>query len=241
MSDRQTLIAVVGLQFEARIADGICTRVVCRGDVPSLAASLARAITKGCHGLIRLGVAGGLSPDLPPGACVIGSEILCGTTRLMTDRNWSQNLLQVIPDSIYGKIVGVPDPIAYPETKRALYQNTGAVAVDMESHVVASIAAANGLPFIAIRIITDPAKRVLPKVALAAMRPNGTINFAAMLRSLMKHPDDLGLLIQTAHDAFAALATLSRVALCLSSATDIFRNCPKARRASLAVAGLPQA
>ena len=114
----------------------------------------------------------------------------------MTDQGWSQNLLQVIPDSIYGKIVGVPDPIAYPETKRALHQNAGAVAVDMESHVVASVAAANGLPFVAIRTVTDPAERALPRVALAAMGPNGTINVAAMLGSLVEHPGDLRALVQ---------------------------------------------
>jgi adenosylhomocysteine nucleosidase len=45
----------------------------------------------------------------------------------------------------------------------------------MESHIVASAAAANGLPFVAIRVIADPAERPLPQVALAAMRPNGTM------------------------------------------------------------------
>ena len=61
-----------------------------------------------------------------------------------------------------------------PQEKRALYLETGALAVDMESHIVARIGAARGLPVAAIRVITDPARRALPQAALAAVRPNGT-------------------------------------------------------------------
>ena len=143
----QSLVVVVGLPFEARLADGICARVICSGNGQNLAASLTRATMNECQGLISLGVAGGLLPNLSAGTCVVGSEILWGTARFMTDKSWSQSLLQTIPDSVYGKIVGVPAPIAHTEAKHTLYVNTGAVAVDMESHVVGSVAAANGLSF----------------------------------------------------------------------------------------------
>src|SRR5262249_17757669 len=108
----QTLVVVVGLPFEARLAGNICAQVVCGGDCQDLAAVLRRTIIKDCRGLISLGVAGGLLPNLSAGTCVVGSEILSGTIRLMTDQAWSQSLLQAIPGSIYGKIVGVPAPIA---------------------------------------------------------------------------------------------------------------------------------
>jgi Phosphorylase superfamily len=140
----QSLVVVVGLPFEARLADGICARVICSGNGQNLAASLTRATMNECQGLISLGVAGGLLPNLSAGTCVVGSEILWGTARFITDKSWSQSLLQTIPDSVYGKIVGVPAPIAHTEAKHTLYVNTGAVAVDMESHVVGSVAAANG-------------------------------------------------------------------------------------------------
>jgi len=207
----QTLVVVVGLPFEARLAGGISGRVICGGNGRNLAASLTCAIMNECKGLISLGVAGGLLPNLSAGTCVVGSEILWGTERLMTDPNWSQRLLRAIPDSIYGKIVGVATPIVYTEAKHNLYVATRAVAVDMESHIVGSAAAANGLPFVAIRVIADPAERPLPQVALAAMRPNGTINLAQLVLSLMKDPRDLWSLVQTAQDAFAARAKLRRV------------------------------
>jgi hopanoid-associated phosphorylase len=204
------VIVVVGLAFEARIAAGNGLRVICSGDGRNLAALLADAIDDECRGLVSFGVAGGLAPQLQPGTCIVASAILSDSAVMMTDRDWSQRLLQAIPDAVHGKLLGVSAPIAQPEAKRSLYLKTGAVAVDMESHVVASVALQHRLPVAAIRVITDPAVRALPASALAAMRPNGTTDIAAMIRSVMKRPRDLPALLQTALDARAARATLMR-------------------------------
>jgi hopanoid-associated phosphorylase len=228
----QSLVIIVGLSFEARIAGRIRAQVICSGDGQNLAASLTRAITKQCRGLISLGIAGGLLPNLSAGTCMIGSQIVDGTKRLMTDRSWSQSLLQAIPGSIYGKIVGVAAPIPFPEVKHSLYLNTGAIAVDMESHVVGNAAVTNGLPFVAIRVISDPAETSLPRVALAAMRPNGTVDCFAMVRSLMNHPREVRALAETARDTFAAGITLSRVC-------SVFRSCnePDVRSQAITLKG----
>lgn len=210
------MIVVVGLAFEARIAAGPGIRVICSGDGRNLAVSLANAITsaresaEGCQGLISFGVAGGLAPQLEPGACVVGSAILSGTSRMATDSTWSKKLLQTIPDAIHGMLVGVPAPIAHPDAKRSLYVKTGAMAVDMESHIVGAVAAVHGIPFAAIRVITDPAMRALPKSALDAMRPDGTTDIGAMVRSIMRRPRELPALLRTALDARAARTTLLR-------------------------------
>src|SRR5262249_56759578 len=62
---QRSVIALVGLAFEARIAAGLGVLVVCRGcetsDLPRL------AISAGCRSIISFGVAGGLAPDLIPG------------------------------------------------------------------------------------------------------------------------------------------------------------------------------
>lgn len=210
------MIVVVGLAFEARIAAGPGIRVICSGGGHNLAALLSHAIAEargfpeGCRGLISFGVAGGLAPYLDPGACVVGSAILSGTTRIATDRQWSEKLLQTIPDAVYGILAGVPAPISQPAAKRSLFMKTGAVAVDMESHIVAAVAAANGLPVAAIRVITDPALRSLPTAALAAMRPDGSADIAAMIRSVVQQPREVPALLRTALDAHAARSTLMR-------------------------------
>jgi hopanoid-associated phosphorylase len=175
----------------------------------------------GCPGIISFGVAGGLSPQLQSGACVVGSAIMSGTNRMPTSHEWSQKLLQTIPDAVSGMLLGVSAPVANPADKRALYAKTGAIAVDMESHIVAAIGAAHGLPVAAVRVITDPAQRALPVSAVAAMRPNGTTNIGAMIRSVVMRPRELPALLQTALDARAARATLVRGRPLLGSALTL--------------------
>jgi hopanoid-associated phosphorylase len=209
----ERLIAVVGLAFEARIAAGPGVRVICSGNGKNLAASLSRAIAEGATGVVSFGVAGGLSPALRPGTCIIGSAILFETDRINridTHDDWSQKLLQTIPGAVPGLLFGVPGPVVHPQAKAALYMKTGAIAVDMESHIVGGVAAAHGVPMAAIRVIADPAARAIPVSALAAMRPNGTTDIAAMIWSMLKRPADLPAVVRTALDARAARATLLR-------------------------------
>jgi hypothetical protein len=80
----------------------------------------------------------------------------------------------------------------------------------MESHSVAIVAAKHGIPMAAIRVITDPAMRTLPKAALAAMRPDGTTDVTAMIGSLIRSPGQLPAVLRTAYDAWSARSTLLR-------------------------------
>jgi hopanoid-associated phosphorylase len=204
------MIVVVGLAFEARIAAGPGIQVICSGDGRHLGRSLAAAVRENCGGLVSFGVAGGLDPNLQPGDCIVASAILSGTSRMPTDPAWSQNLIDTVPNATLGVLAGVRAPVATAEAKRTLHRKTGAVAVDMESHIVASVAQKHAIPMAAIRVITDPAGRALPKSALAAMRPDGTTDFAAMMHHLFKNPWELPTILRTALDARAARATLMR-------------------------------
>lgn len=204
------MIVVVGMAFEARIAAGLGVPVICGGDGHNLAASLARAMAAGCGGLISFGVAGGLAPDLKPGTCVIGSAILDDEGRQETDARWASHLMKIIPDAVHGPIVGVRAPIADASAKRDLHKQTGAIAVDMESQVVARAAARHGVPLAAIRVVVDPVERTIPRSALAGARPDGTIDPLAVMRSLIRYPRDLAGLIRMSIDARAARATLVR-------------------------------
>jgi len=87
-------------------------------------------------------------------------------------------------------LFGVPGPVTHPQAKAALYVKTGAIAVDMESHIVGGVAAAHGLPMAAIRVIADPAARAIPASALAAMRPNGTTGHCRHDLVVLKRPGD---------------------------------------------------
>jgi adenosylhomocysteine nucleosidase len=166
---RRSVIALVGLTFEARIAAGPGVLVVCRGR--ETADLLRLAIGAGCRSIISFGVAGGLAPDLIPGDCVVASAIIDYPAVRPTDPLWSRKLAEMIPDVRHGPIMGVNAVVSDPSDKHKLHAFTRAVAVDMESHLVARLADSHGLAFAAVRVIIDPAHRAVPPAALLAMAP----------------------------------------------------------------------
>jgi adenosylhomocysteine nucleosidase len=204
------VIAVTGLAFEASIAAGYGVTVLRGDDRRTLRASLQHAVARGARGVISFGVAGGLDPGLAPGHCVIAATVLTANARYATCERWSNHLLNALPRARRGAIVGVDKVVACPDAKRALRANTGATAVDMESHVAARVAAQHGLPFAAIRIIVDPAHRPLPPAALVPLCSDGTPHVAAILRSLASEPRQFMALMRVAFDARAARAALLR-------------------------------
>jgi hypothetical protein len=92
--------------------------------------------------------------------------------------------------------------------KAALRSETGAAAVDMESHIAAAYAAEAGLPFAALRVISDPASRALPALARAAIKPNGDVDLRKILHGLMQNPTTLRALVSTGIDFNRALKSL---------------------------------
>jgi len=228
------MIVVVGMAFEARIASRLGVPVVCGGDGTHLERSLARIMAAGCKGLISFGVAGGLAPGLNPGTCIVGSSVIDNDEERPTDARWAQRLRRIIPDTVYGPLLGVRQPIALSADKSALHAQTGALGVDMESHVVARAAARDGVPLAVIRVVVDPVERTIPRSALAGTRADGTINPLGVVRSLMRHPRDLYGLVRMSLDARAARATLVQGSALLGPGLGLFDSAPQ--RPAIAVA-----
>src|SRR5262249_40991559 len=90
------------------------------------------------------------------------------------------------------------------------HAQTGAAAVDTESHIAARIAAAHGVPFVACRVIIDAADKRLPPAALIGLRPDGTADVGAVFRSVVRQPSQLPALVRTALDARIGSAALRR-------------------------------
>jgi hopanoid-associated phosphorylase len=200
-------IAVTCLAFESRIAAGPGVSVL-HGNIPNLRAALDDAIGRGASGIISFGIAGGLAPELPPGAWVVASGVVATHRRYPTDRDWARRLVQALGSAVHADIAGVDDPVAEPADKRWLRDATASVAVDMESHIAAAAAEAHGLPFAACRVIIDPAERSLPPAALIDLRPDGTPDIAAILWSILRQPFQLPELMRVAADARAAQVAL---------------------------------
>lgn len=205
------IIAVVGLAREAPIAEGQGVRaVIGGGDAAALAEALHQAVAQGASGIISFGIAGGLDPALKPGTCILGSAVRDGQSRLATDPVWLKNLQAKLPRAIVGDVAGLDWPAASVKQKALLHSVTGALAVDMESHVAGRIAVEAGLPFAILRVVCDPAGRDLPHAALVGMRRDGTTDVGTVLKSLLRNPRQLGALIALANNARKAFSVLKR-------------------------------
>src|SRR5436305_13202294 len=97
----------------------------------------------------------------------------------------------MLPRSIQGPILAVEQLVASAQNKPELYARTGAIAVDMESHFAARIAAAHNLPFASCRVVIDPAHRKLPPAALLSLRHGGSVDLSAVVQSVIRTPGQL--------------------------------------------------
>jgi hopanoid-associated phosphorylase len=203
MLDHASVVAVTCLALEARIARGPGVSVLCNHS-RQLGASLKAAIVRGATGIISFGIAGGLTPDLAAGDCIVASGVRSGDEVIATDDAWAQSLLEAIPNATHAEIVGTDTLVMDPQEKRRVHARTGAMAVDMESHIAARIAFAHRIPFAACRIIIDAAHRTLPPAAAVGLRQNGTPDVLAVVRSLLHTPSQIPDLIRAARDAWIA-------------------------------------
>jgi hopanoid-associated phosphorylase len=205
-------LAATGLKREVALLAGPgLYAVVSGGLAQALAGRLEDAITYNqIVGIISVGLGGALSPALSVGDWVVAEQVTDGATTWETDAAWTRRLVAALgPTARLGAIVGSDVMVANAAAKIDLHRATGAVAVDMESHVAARIATAHGLPFAALRVMSDAATRSLPKAALAGMRPDGGMNLVGVLWALAKAPGQLPALIETGRDANAAFKALA--------------------------------
>ncbi|HKF09606.1 MAG TPA: hypothetical protein VKB89_12950 [Xanthobacteraceae bacterium] len=207
MSNPMPVVAVTSLLLEARIAVGPGVSVIC-GQASQLVTSLQAAIERGALGVISFGVAGGLVPHLAPGDWVIGSGVRTGDERYPADPRWSRRLLEAIPGSVHAEIAGADAPIASSSDKIRLHGLTGAVAVDMESHIAGKVANLHNIPFAVCRTVIDALDRDLPPAAVIELRHDGTPDLLAISRSVTRYPNQISALVRTAVDAWTARKAL---------------------------------
>jgi hypothetical protein len=163
------------------------------------------------HGIMSFGVMGALAPDLECGQWIVARSVIDaeGVTRL-TDPGWSIALLRLYRSARYAPVISSPRALLTPHAKRHAYQMTGAYAVDMESHVVARVAARYGLPFVVARVVLDRSTDVIPAVALAGLNADGTTHAWPVIKGLMKAPRELWPLLKLARAANRARRALDQ-------------------------------
>ena len=211
--DPRPVLIVTGLVQEARIAAGPGMTVICSSSNPEqLRSLLAGFDPSSVRGVISFGVAGGLDPSLKSGDVVVATEVVAGESRWQAGLALSEELID--GSGLGGKrvvragLAGVEQVVVGPARQATPHAETGASAVDMESHIAAAYAEEAGLPFAALRVISDPATRALPAIARAAIKPNGNIDLKKVLGGLARNPLTLRALVSTGIDFNRALRSL---------------------------------
>lgn len=215
---------VTGLAAEAKAlrAGGVDAGIACGGsDTARARAAARRLVENGVGGLLSFGVGGSLANIVLPGQIVLAEAVvLPDGRRLPCDPSWRAALagrLAGLPVKLHGGLIaGSDSPLCDPAAKHALRHHTGGMAVDMESHAVAEVAAAAGLPFLALRAVSDAVDQAVPEFAMGGVDEQGRTRLAPVLLGLLRRPQALPDLIILGRHFEQALASL-RLAAKLAS------------------------
>jgi adenosylhomocysteine nucleosidase len=204
------ILVAAGLKREARILQGPAVQVVAGGgDRTRLERVLEEAAGR-ASAVISMGLCGALADRLRPGDWVVATRIASTAEQFEADTGWATSLAQRLPGARRGPVLGSEVMIADATAKRAARAATGAIAVDMESHIAAAVAARRGLPFASARVVSDAADRSLPMAAQAGMAADGSMDIWAVLRALAADPRQLPALIRVGSEAETAFRALGR-------------------------------
>jgi adenosylhomocysteine nucleosidase len=173
-------------------------------------------LEKGATSLLSWGTAGGLIPGLSPGSLVLPKNVIAADGSVYSvDAPWHETLCTHLKGKVKlheDSLAESTTLVASPAEKATLSQQTGAIAVDMESAAVAAVAQKVPVPFLAIRAVADPVGMTLPQNALAALDEFGKLRPLRLLKALAKNPVELFALVRLARNFRVAQSTLVIVA-----------------------------
>jgi len=194
MHPAATVLCTSGLAAEARIARRAGFSVVLGAGDPARTESLVETAAPRADCLISFGVAGALSPRLRPGDVVVSGEVLGEDERWQGDGPFRRRLIAAARalGASEGPVFGADRILATPDQKAQAWRRTGALVVDMESAIVARIAAGLGIPFLVLRAVADPAERELPPAALIPLSANGMPDIGRVMAEIVARPWQIG-------------------------------------------------
>ncbi len=190
----------------------------------------------GIDAFIICGFAGALSTNLQPGDLLLATSVAQATTpynRYFPDEDLFDAAETLFMDefgsslkwrTLSGDLITSISVLTSPEEKRALFELTGGYAVDMETIGVVRVAQEHGIPWLAIRAITDAADTGLPLDFNAHMDSKGNISYGKVIKSVLRRPAKIPALIQLGKRSSLAAKNLSYFL------TALLRRMPEAEK-----------
>lgn len=167
------------------------------------AAWVERFLADGCRAdlVLSVGLCGGLRAGLAVGDLLVPAAVLG-----QDGRQW---LCAELLGPATGLLVTTDRTVAGPAEKRALGLRTGADAVDMEAAAVAEVCHAAGVPFAAVKAVSDPVDTALPP-ELAHVCPGGVVRLGRLLVAGVRRPGLVGELWRLGQASAAAMRRLAQ-------------------------------
>jgi adenosylhomocysteine nucleosidase len=192
MSERHPRVGfVTALEMERSwLGDSSDFEVVVCGMGRQRAENAARQlVARGVDGIVSWGIAGGLDSALDAGTVVLADRVLRtdGST-IASDDAWRRRLTETIDGHVSvstGSIFHSDEVLTSVENKRRTKEQWAAVAVDMETGAIAAVAAESGLPWLAVRVVTDTASMGLPSAVTATSGADGRLRPAAIMKLVL--------------------------------------------------------
>ncbi len=196
---------VCGYRAEERIAIEISDLTAIGWRNPDAASQL---IERGATTLLSFGVAGGLDPDLHPGDLLLPEHVLVDGAYLPVSADLHGHLAARFTMARCEPMVSSNEVVATSTEKRRIFEETNAIATDMESGALAQVAIEAGVAFAIIRAVSDPVDHTLPPAARDSLTPEGHIDYGAVIMALLRDPRQLPDLIRTGQQNNLALRRL---------------------------------
>jgi adenosylhomocysteine nucleosidase len=146
------------------------------------------------QGVVLAGVGGGLAPQVRAGDVVV-----CGSAVALPGhgQGWKVH---------FGKVCTVRDAVCTPAEKAALFRETGALAVDMETQAAAEFAERMRAPFLVVRGISDAADESLDGDLLRLVDDSGRPRLGRVAGLLLRRPLRLSSLLRMKRATECALS-----------------------------------
>jgi len=161
--------------------------VLVSGMGPKRSANAAEALLRaGAELVVCAGLAAGLDPKAGVGDVVVANRVLSLDDGGECVR-CSQNLMSSLPPSgAFGfpiklcDLVTIGHVVRGRDEKAGINRSTGAAALDMESYSAGEVCRRRGVPFAAVRAISDTAEQDLPGVVGALSTTDSALRRAAL-------------------------------------------------------------
>ena len=179
------VLCTSGLAAEARVARAAGFQVIVGAGDPERTTALVKDAAREAKCLVSFGVAGGLAPHLVPGHVILSAEVIGDEQRWRPNEQFQRQIAGLAEriGAVEGPVLGSRAILATEDDKMRAWRETGALAVDLESAIVARAAEAAGIPFLVLRTVADPAARVAAFTDRPILRSLGSSEMISTLIS----------------------------------------------------------